>query len=135
MPSVKVEKPPANNVVTANNKEAVAVPSGENVDSPVRQISLIIEHKIRNLEKRKVSKKVVRKLKATTHIHTLIRKVFLTNLQYKLKNHKKKVSANRFLPNNCTMFVVVVVANFLLAIITSCFVKLLYPCCIWIFFW
>lgn len=57
--SVKVEKPPttnisANNAVVAN-KDAVA-PS-ENVDnnSPVRQISLIIEHKIRNLEKRKVS--------------------------------------------------------------------------------
>lgn len=59
--SVKVDKPPttnisANNAVTANIKEAVAQP-GENVDnsSPVRQISLIIEHKIRNLEKRKVS--------------------------------------------------------------------------------
>lgn len=59
--SVKVEKPSttsisANNVVTATIKEAVATP-GENVDnsSPVRQIALIIEHKIRNLEKRKVS--------------------------------------------------------------------------------
>lgn len=56
--SVKVEKPSttnnsANNVVAAINTAA----PGENVDnnSPIRQISLIIEHKIRNLEKRKVS--------------------------------------------------------------------------------
>lgn len=59
--SLKVEKPPttnisANNAVAANIKDAV--PQGENVDnsSPVRQVALIIEHKIRNLEKRKVSK-------------------------------------------------------------------------------
>lgn len=65
--SVKVEKLPTTNIsancaVTANNKEAAATP-GENVEnsSPVRQISLIIEHKIRNLEKRKVSKKQEKK--------------------------------------------------------------------------
>lgn len=56
--SVKVENSPTTNI-SANNavaaKEAAA--QSENVDnsSPVRQISLIIEHKIRNLEKRKVS--------------------------------------------------------------------------------
>lgn len=57
--SVKVDKPPTTNILASNavapNKEAAA--QSENVDnsSPVRQISLIIEHKIRNLEKRKVS--------------------------------------------------------------------------------
>lgn len=56
--SVKVEKPPttnnsANNAVVAN---IVVATQADNVDnsSPIRQISLIIEHKIRNLEKRKV---------------------------------------------------------------------------------
>lgn len=59
--SVKVDKPPTTNILANNavaaNKEAAAL--SENVDnsSPVRQISLIIEHKIRNLEKRKVSPK------------------------------------------------------------------------------
>lgn len=70
--SVKVEKPPTTNI-SANNavvaKVEAAAPGSENVDnnSPVRQISLIIEHKIRNLEKRKVSqqKKNQRKSKQT----------------------------------------------------------------------
>lgn len=57
--SVKVEKPPTTNI-SANNvvvAKVEAIAPGENVDnnSPVRQVSLIIEHKIRNLEKRKVS--------------------------------------------------------------------------------
>lgn len=56
--SVKVEKPPTTNNSSANNVVTInPVAQAENVDnsSPVRQISLIIEHKIRNLEKRKVS--------------------------------------------------------------------------------
>ncbi|XP_031627981.1 caprin homolog isoform X2 [Contarinia nasturtii] len=67
--SVKVEKPPTTNI-SANNavaatKEAVA--QSENVDnsSPVRQISLIIEHKIRNLEKRKSKLESYRDLEKT----------------------------------------------------------------------
>lgn len=62
--SVKVDKPPTTNILANNavvaNKEAAA--QSENVDnsSPVRQISLIIEHKIRNLEKRKVSQPNIR---------------------------------------------------------------------------
>lgn len=69
--SVKVEKPPTTNIsainaVAANNKEAVA--QAENVDnsSPVRQVALIIEHKIRNLEKRKVSKSKLQHNTTTT---------------------------------------------------------------------
>lgn len=53
--SVKLDKPQTNNS-TANvaAKEPIAV---ENVDnsSPIRQVIVIIDHKIRNLEKRKVS--------------------------------------------------------------------------------
>lgn len=53
--SVKLDKPQTNNstaIVAA--KETTAV---ENVDnsSPIRQVIVIIDHKIRNLEKRKVS--------------------------------------------------------------------------------
>lgn len=54
--SVKVEKLPANN--SANNVAATsAAPLVDSVDnnSPIRQALVIIEHKIRNLEKRKVS--------------------------------------------------------------------------------
>lgn len=67
--SVKVEKPPTTNI-SANNvvvAKVEAVAPGENVDnnSPVRQISLIIEHKIRNLEKRKSKLESYRDLEKT----------------------------------------------------------------------
>jgi len=64
--SVKVEKPS-----TTNNSANIAVAAkdsaaqGENVDSPIRQISLIIEHKIRNLEKRKSKLESYRDLEKT----------------------------------------------------------------------
>ncbi|XP_055314162.1 caprin homolog isoform X2 [Sitodiplosis mosellana] len=67
--SVKVDKPPTTNILANNavaaNKEAAA--QSENVDnsSPVRQISLIIEHKIRNLEKRKSKLESYRDLEKT----------------------------------------------------------------------
>lgn len=54
--SVKVEKPSSN--ISVNNMAQIATIQTENVDnnSPIRQALVIIEHKIRNLEKRKVSK-------------------------------------------------------------------------------
>lgn len=56
--SVKVEKPPTtNNSAIMAAATANVVVAGEIVDnsSPVRQIAVLVEHKIRNLEKRKVS--------------------------------------------------------------------------------
>lgn len=53
--SVKVDKSSTNNsAVNVAGKETTAA---ENVDnsSPIRQVIVIIDHKIRNLEKRKVS--------------------------------------------------------------------------------
>lgn len=109
--SVKVEKPPTTNI-SANNavaatKEAVA--SSENVDnsSPVRQISLIIEHKIRNLEKRKVSqnpkkKKTPKPNQSNTVILTCVS--FTRNK----KNMRKKVKRRKRVKNkhgSCTYHV------------------------------
>lgn len=53
--SVKVEKPPTNN--SAHNVATNNATTAEMVDnnSPIRQVLVIIDHKIRNLEKRKVS--------------------------------------------------------------------------------
>lgn len=91
--SVKVDKPPTTNILANNavaaNKEAAA-PS-ENVDnsSPVRQISLIIEHKIRNLEKRKVSTQHQKKNRCKSKQH------FCVICTQKVKRKKTETMSRR----------------------------------------
>lgn len=105
--SVKVEKPPTTNIsainaVAANNKDAVA--QAENVDnsSPVRQVALIIEHKIRNLEKRKVSKSKLQhntttttKKKNSTTPSNQTKSKFIRFSVFRIKSHQVKNEMER----------------------------------------
>lgn len=61
--SVKVDKPPTNN--SATNVTTIPVTQADNVENntPIRQALIAIDHKIRNLEKRKVSHCPVRNRK------------------------------------------------------------------------
>lgn len=82
--SVKVEKPPTtNNSAIMAAATANVVVAGENVDnsSPVRQIAVLVEHKIRNLEKRKVSETAIRIL-----LIRILVKLKRANLKWLLKH-------------------------------------------------
>lgn len=75
--SVKLDKPPTNN--SAVNVAGKEITAADNVDnsSPIRQVIVIIDHKIRNLEKRKVSHcPLIHILQITSQTSTCFNSIF-----------------------------------------------------------